>query len=147
MRSVYELSERELLALAIGNEEEDGRIYADYALALRDDYPTSAKLFSAMADEETSFAQLKDRCRRTVAFITSVDRAAVDGAADRDVELKFPNGMAFNFTGGAFLTAFALPNFYFHVTTAYAILRAQGVALGKADFLAHMAAAARGAGG
>ena len=52
MRSVYELSERELLALAIGNEEEDGRIYADYALALRDDYPSSAKVFSAMADEE-----------------------------------------------------------------------------------------------
>ncbi len=52
MRSVYELSERELLALAIGNEEEDGRIYSDYALALRDDYPSSAKVFSAMADEE-----------------------------------------------------------------------------------------------
>jgi rubrerythrin len=52
MRTVYELSERELLALAIGNEEEDGRIYADYALALREDYPSSAKVFSAMADEE-----------------------------------------------------------------------------------------------
>ena len=52
MRSFNELSERELLALAIGNEEEDGRIYADYALALREDYPTSAKVFEAMADEE-----------------------------------------------------------------------------------------------
>ncbi len=52
MRSFSDLSERELLALAIGNEEEDGRIYADYALALRDEYPASAKVFEAMAVEE-----------------------------------------------------------------------------------------------
>jgi rubrerythrin len=52
MRSFSELSERELLALAISNEEEDGRIYADYALALRDEYPSSAKVFEAMASEE-----------------------------------------------------------------------------------------------
>jgi rubrerythrin len=52
MRGFNELSERELLALAIGNEEEDGRIYSDYALALREDYPTSAKVFEAMAAEE-----------------------------------------------------------------------------------------------
>jgi erythrin-vacuolar iron transport family protein len=52
MRGFNELSERELLALAIGNEEEDGRIYADYALALRDEYPASAKVFAAMAEEE-----------------------------------------------------------------------------------------------
>ena len=52
MRGFNDLSERELLALAIGNEEEDGRIYADYALALREDYPSSAKVFEAMAAEE-----------------------------------------------------------------------------------------------
>ena len=52
MRNFNDLSERELLALAIANEEEDRRIYSDYALALRDDYPTSAKLFEAMAAEE-----------------------------------------------------------------------------------------------
>ena len=52
MRGFNELTERELLALAIGNEEEDGRIYADYALALRDDYPSSAKVFEGMAAEE-----------------------------------------------------------------------------------------------
>ncbi len=52
MRSLMGLSERELLALAIANEEEDGRIYADYALALRDEYPSSAKVFEAMAEEE-----------------------------------------------------------------------------------------------
>jgi len=52
MRGFNDLSERELLALAIGSEEEDGRIYADYALALREDYPSSAKVFEAMAAEE-----------------------------------------------------------------------------------------------
>jgi len=52
MRGFDQLSERELLALAIGNEEEDGRIYADYALALSEEYPASAKVFAAMAEEE-----------------------------------------------------------------------------------------------
>jgi erythrin-vacuolar iron transport family protein len=52
MRRFSDLSERELLALAIANEEEDGRIYGDYAIALRDDYPSSAKVFEAMATEE-----------------------------------------------------------------------------------------------
>src|SRR4051812_5495273 len=52
MRGFNDLSERELLALAIANEEEDGRIYADYAIALREDYPSSAKVFEAMAAEE-----------------------------------------------------------------------------------------------
>ena len=92
----------------------------------------------AMPDTEASFAELKDRCRRTVAFIESVDRAALDGAADREVVLKFPNGMGYTFTGANYLTGFALPNFFFHVTTAYALLRAQGVALGKPDFLMHL---------
>jgi hypothetical protein len=89
----------------------------------------------AMADEEASFSELKDRCRRTIAFVESVPRSALDGADEREVVLKLGNGMAFRFTGAAFLTGFALPNFYFHVTTAYALLRAAGVGLGKADFL------------
>ena len=52
MRDFSDLSEREVLALAIANEEEDGRIYSDYANALREDYPASAKVFEEMADEE-----------------------------------------------------------------------------------------------
>ena len=52
MRTLDDLSERELLALAVANEEEDGRIYADYALALREEYPSSAKVFEGMAAEE-----------------------------------------------------------------------------------------------
>ena len=76
---------------------------------------------------------MKERCAKTIAFIKSVDRSALDGAEDREVVLMFPNGMGYRFTGRAFLTGFALPNFYFHVTTAYALLRAQGVAVGKPD--------------
>jgi hypothetical protein len=92
----------------------------------------------AMADTETSFAELKERCRRTTAFIESVDRSALDGAEDREVVLKFPNGAGYRFIGRDYLTAFALPNFFFHATTAYALLRAQGVAMGKPDFLQHL---------
>jgi len=52
--------------------------------------------------------------------------------------LKFPNGSGYRFTGDEYLAGFALPNFYFHVTSAYAILRNQGVSLGKPDFLRHL---------
>lgn len=92
----------------------------------------------AMADTETTVAELKDRCRRTVDFIQGIDRAKLDGAAERTVELKFPNGMGYRFKGADYLTGFALPNFLFHVTTAYALLRANGVTIGKPDFLMHM---------
>ena len=92
----------------------------------------------SMPDTETTFAELKARCRATVAYIQSVAPSAYEGAEDRVVEMRFPNGMGYAFIGASFLTGFALPNFYFHVTTAYAILRANGVALGKPDFLAHL---------
>jgi len=94
----------------------------------------------SMPDTETTFAELAERCRRTIAFIESIDRSALDGAHDREVVMKFPNGMGYVFTGSEYLTGFALPNFFFHVTTAYALLRAQGVAVGKPDFLAHLGA-------
>jgi hypothetical protein len=92
----------------------------------------------SMPDTETTLAQLKDRCRRTVDFILGVDPGALAGAEDREVVLSFPNGMGYRFAGAKFLTGFALPNFFFHVTTAYAILRNQGVPLGKPDFLQHL---------
>jgi hypothetical protein len=92
----------------------------------------------AMADDEASFAELKARCDRTIAFIESVDPAMLAASEGRAVELRFPNGMGYGFAGAAYLTGFALPNFFFHVTTAYAILRAAGVPLGKPDFLQHL---------
>lgn len=92
----------------------------------------------SMPDTEASFAELKDRCDRTIAYLKGFDASALDGAEDREVVLKFPNGMGYRWRGAAYLTGFALPNFYFHVSTAYAILRNAGVALGKPDFLQHL---------
>ena len=92
----------------------------------------------SMPDTETSFPDLKDRCDRTIAFIESVDPALLDGAEDREIELRFPNGMGYRFNGRAYLTGFALPNFYFHASMAYALLRANGIPIGKPDFLQHL---------
>jgi hypothetical protein len=88
----------------------------------------------AMPDDEVSFADLQARIAKTVAFIESVPRAAIDGKEGAEVVLKFPNG-EYPFTGQSYAIGFVLPNFYFHVTTAYAILRMKGVPVGKIDFL------------
>ncbi|WP_421730252.1 DUF1993 domain-containing protein [Brevundimonas sp.] len=85
-------------------------------------------------DNEATFAELQATIALSIAFIESVPREAFVGAEDRDVVLKFPNGQ-FDFKGAQYLTGFALPNFYFHVTTAYALLRAAGVEIGKRDYL------------
>ena len=92
----------------------------------------------AMPDTEASFAELQARCDKTIAFIESADPAALTGSEQREVVMKFPNGMGYRWNGGDYLRRFALPNFYFHATMAYAILRAQGVSLGKPDFLQHL---------
>ncbi len=92
----------------------------------------------SMPDTEASFAELKDRCDRTMAFIEGVDPATIEAGLDREIVVKFPNGMGYRFVGRHYLTGFALPNFYFHATTAYAIMRAAGVSLGKPDFLQHL---------
>ena len=91
-----------------------------------------------MPDTEASFADLRARCDRTISFVEGVDPAALADAASRRVEIRFPNGMGYEWTGAAYLTGFALPNFFFHVTTAYAIMRAGGVPLGKPDYLQHL---------
>ena len=88
----------------------------------------------SMPDTETTFAELYDRIAKTIAFIDSVDTAAIDGAADREVILKMSSG-EIPFTGQSFLLTFAVPNFMFHTTMAYAILRHNGVDVGKMDFL------------
>lgn len=86
------------------------------------------------ADTETTIAELKARVAKTVAFVGGVPRAAFDGAEDRTV--VFPMGKeTMSITGLAYLTRFGLPNFYFHFTAAYAILRHCGVPLVKRDFI------------
>ena len=92
----------------------------------------------SMPDTEANFAELKARCQRTIDFIQGVERSKFDGADEREVQLKFPNGMGYRFAGREYLTGFVLPNFFFHVTTAYALLRANGVGVGKPDFLQHL---------
>ncbi len=83
---------------------------------------------------ETTVAELRARIAKTLAFINSIDAAKFDGAETRDIKLVYP-WATYDFTGARFVHYWTLPNFFFHVTTAYNILRAQGVAIGKADFL------------
>lgn len=88
----------------------------------------------AMADEETTLAQLQKRVADTLAYIESVDPKAFEGSENRTVELKTPGG-TLTFTGEDYLLGFALPNFFFHVVTAYDVLRHKGVQIGKLDYL------------
>ena len=92
----------------------------------------------SMPDTEQSFAELRERCDKTIAYLNGFDSALLTGSEARDVELKFPNGQGYRWAGASYLTSFALPNFFFHATTAYAILRNAGVPLGKPDFLQHL---------
>jgi hypothetical protein len=89
----------------------------------------------AMPDTEAGFPDLKTRIEKTVAFVESVTPDQVNGDPARPVVLKFPNG-SMDFTAQSFLLTFSLPNFHFHVTTAYDILRSLGVPLSKMDYLA-----------
>ena len=86
------------------------------------------------ADDEQSFADLHARVAKTIAHLQTFKPAQFDGAETRNIELKFPNA-TFNFTGKDYFLNFVVPNFYFHYTTAYAILRHNGVQVGKGDFL------------
>ena len=89
----------------------------------------------AMADDETSFADLQARIAKTLAFVESVPAASFDGAAEREVTVPAGPSMTLGFTGLDYLLEFVIPNFNFHVVTAYDILRHKGVPLGKRDFL------------
>ncbi|ASY63877.1 hypothetical protein SJ05684_c24370 [Sinorhizobium sojae CCBAU 05684] len=90
-----------------------------------------------LPDDEQDFAALHERIARTVAFIETVKPDDLDGSETRDVTLSFPN-LKVTFNGADYLLQFVLPNFYFHVTTAYDILRHKGVPIGKADFIGRL---------
>lgn len=92
----------------------------------------------SMADTEVSVAELKDRCQRTIDFLRSVDRAAFDGAEARQIDFPYRGIGALRLSGAEYLVEYALPNFFFHVTTAYGVLRNAGAPLGKADYLLHL---------
>ncbi len=85
-------------------------------------------------DVETSFPELQARIAKTIGFIRSVSPEQIDGSEEKSITLKFPGG-EISFSGQAFLLNFTLPNLFFHITTAYDILRHNGVVLGKRDYL------------
>jgi len=86
-------------------------------------------------DNETTIAQLKERIAKTVAFLKTLDRKQIDAAADREITFPLGGSNKGQMKGDDYLNHFMLPNFYFHCTAAYAILRHCGVDIGKRDFL------------
>jgi hypothetical protein len=91
-------------------------------------------------DNETTLAELRQRVRKTIDYVQSVPAAQVDGSDDREISVPRRAGPLL-MKGEMYLKHFALPNFFFHVTTVYALLRHNGVSLGKSDFLAGLTTA------
>jgi hypothetical protein len=85
-------------------------------------------------DTETSFEALKARIAKTVAYVESVSAEQINGSEERDIVLKFPNG-EMTFKGRFYLLHHALPNFFFHATTAYDLMRQAGVELSKGHYM------------
>lgn len=88
----------------------------------------------SFADTESSFAELQARIGKTTEFLRSVAPEQFEGSEERAISLSFP-GLELKFSGQDYLLNFVVPNFYFHLSMAYAILRHNGVPLGKMDFL------------
>ena len=85
-------------------------------------------------DSEQSFDELRARLARTIEFVESFAAAQIDGSEEREIALKV-GGHEMSFKGLPYLVGFALPNFYFHLVTAYNILRHNGVDIGKTDYI------------
>ncbi len=85
-------------------------------------------------DTESNFEELQARIAKTIAFLEGITEAQLDGCETRQITLKFP-GQEMTFSGADYLIGFVLPNLYFHMTTAYDILRHNGVQIGKRDFM------------
>jgi hypothetical protein len=92
-----------------------------------------------MPDDETTIAELRGRIAKTIAYVETAGPDALEGREDTEIVVKFPQGEQ-RFTGLSYVTDFATPNFYFHLTTAYDLLRMKGVTIGKLDYLAGGAA-------
>jgi uncharacterized protein len=85
-------------------------------------------------DNETTIEQLKQRLAKTVAYLKTLDGKAIDASAEREVSFPLGQGKGY-MSGGDYLNHFVLPNFYFHLTAAYAVARHCGVEAGKRDFM------------
>lgn len=108
------------------------RIACDHAKGAA--YRLTGREVPGVPDDEASFEDLRGRIDRTLALIAEVPEAEFEGAEGREVTLRLRMG-EMTLSGHDYLWFFALPNFFFHATTAYDILRANGVPLGKRDFL------------
>ncbi|MCG3188246.1 MAG: hypothetical protein LKCHEGNO_00173 [Burkholderiaceae bacterium] len=86
-------------------------------------------------DNETTLEQLRQRIRKTLAYLESVSASDIDGSEQREIVIPARNREPRRFLGEYYLKHYALPNFFFHATTLYALLRHNGVELGKSDFL------------
>lgn len=86
-------------------------------------------------DNESTIDDLRARIRRTQAYIASVPAAQIDGSEAREIVVPRRSGDPRRFSGEDYLRQFVLPNFFFHLTTTYALLRQGGVAVGKGDYL------------
>jgi uncharacterized protein len=86
-------------------------------------------------DTESTLAQLQERIQKTLAFLATVPAQAMDGTEDKDITFPAGPGKTRSLKGQEYLTGWMLPNLYFHITTAYTILRHNGVEVGKVDYL------------
>lgn len=86
-------------------------------------------------NDENNIAQLKERITRTIEYLKSIEQSEVDGTENKEISITFPGGQTRQFTGQSLLLGNSLPNFYFHATTAYDIIRQCGVEIGKRDFM------------
>ena len=87
------------------------------------------------ANGETTVAQFKDRIAKTIEYLKCVKQSEIDGTEGKDITITFSSGQARQFTGQSLLLGNSLPNFWFHTTTAYDIVRQCGVEIGKRDFM------------
>lgn len=86
-------------------------------------------------DTEASLDDLRGRIRKTVDYVNSFSSVQIDGSEGREISIPMRSGDVLKFTGEAFLKQYALPNFFFHATMLYALLRHAGVEVGKGDYL------------
>jgi hypothetical protein len=87
------------------------------------------------ANDETTIPQLKNRIAKTIDYLKNIKQSGVDGTESKEISITFPNGQTRQFTGQSLFLGHSLPNFYFHATTAYDIIRQCGVEIGKRDFM------------
>lgn len=90
---------------------------------------------ASVEDTETTFPELIDRLKQSIAYLEKFSAEQIDGSEEKEVELPIGDGKSITLKGWPFLAFFVMPNVHFHVTTAYDILRHNGVEVGKRDFL------------